>query len=123
MFKDNNTPIYAQIASLIEDEILLGHLKENERVYSTNELSALYEVNPATAGKGLNLLIDEGILYKKRGVGMFVDKDAKKNIQKKRSQAFMESFFSAFVAEAIRLGIDKETLIEMIKAHSWKEEV
>ena len=69
---DSTTPIYIQIAELIEDQILEGIIKEEEQVYSTNELSSLLQVNPATARKGLNLLVDEGILYKKRGVGMFV---------------------------------------------------
>lgn len=122
MFQDTNLPIYMQIASLIEDEILSGHIQSEERVYSTNELSKLYEVNPATAGKGLNLLIEEGVLYKKRGVGMFVSQNALSYIQNKRRVAFMETFISTLIQEAIRLGIDKEALLNMIQSHPWKEE-
>lgn len=122
MFQDTNLPIYMQIASLIEDEILSGHIQSEERVYSTNELSKLYEVNPATAGKGLNLLIEEGVLYKKRGVGMFVSQNALSYIQNKRRVAFMETFISTLIQEAIRLGIDKEALLTMIQSHPWKEE-
>ena len=64
--------IYIQIKEMIEDDILRDVLLEEERVPSTNELARLYAINPATAAKGVNLLVDEGFLYKKRGIGMFV---------------------------------------------------
>ena len=64
--------IYLQICDRIETDILRGVLLEGERVPSTNELARLYTINPATAAKGLGILVDRGILYKKRGLGMFV---------------------------------------------------
>ena len=73
--------IYIQIKEMIEDDILRDVLLEEERVPSTNELARLYAINPATAAKGVNLLVDEGILYKKRGIGMFVATGAKAQIQ------------------------------------------
>lgn len=75
--------IYIQISEMIENDILRDILCEEERVPSTNELAKLYAINPATAAKGINILVEAGIVYKKRGIGMFVAKGAKEVIQKK----------------------------------------
>ena len=84
--------IYIQIKEMIEDDILRDVLLEEERVPSTNELARLYAINPATAAKGVNLLVDEGILYKKRGIGMFVATGAKAQIQGKRREQFYDNY-------------------------------
>ena len=75
--------IYIQIAEMIERDILRDILLEEEKAPSTNELAKLYAINPATAAKGINILVDRGILYKKRGIGMFVVKGAKEMIMAK----------------------------------------
>lgn len=106
--------IYIQIKEMIETDILRDILLEEERVPSTNELAKLYAINPATAAKGVNLLVDEGILYKKRGIGMFVAKGAKKTIQKRRKENFFETYIQGMLTEAASLGITKEDLIDMI---------
>lgn len=106
--------IYIQIKEMIETDILRDILLEEERVPSTNELAKLYAINPATAAKGVNLLVDEGILYKKRGIGMFVAEGAKKTIQKRRRENFFETYIQGMLTEAASLGIMKEDLIDMI---------
>lgn len=106
--------IYIQIKEMIETDILRDILLEEERVPSTNELAKLYAINPATAAKGVNLLVDEGILYKKRGIGMFVAEGAKKTIQKRRREKFFETYIQGMLTEAASLGITKEDLIDMI---------
>ena len=106
--------IYIQIKEMIETDILRDILLEEERVPSTNELAKLYAINPATAAKGVNLLVDEGILYKKRGIGMFVAEGAKKTIQKRRRENFFETYIQGMLTEAASLGITKEDLIDMI---------
>ena len=106
--------IYIQIKEMIETDILRDILLEEERVPSTNELAKLYAINPATAAKGVNLLVDEGILYKKRGIGMFVAGGAKKTIQKRRRENFFETYIQGMLTEAASLGITKEDLIDMI---------
>ena len=80
--------IYIQISEMIENDILRDVLLEDERVPSTNELAKLYAINPSTAAKGINILVDAGILYKKRGIGMFVSAGAKEAISKKRPARF-----------------------------------
>ena len=110
--------IYLQIKEMIEQDILRDILLEGERVPSTNELAKLYAINPATAAKGVNLLVDEGILYKKRGIGMFVASGAKEAIRKKRREHFFENYVKGMLTEAANLGISKEELIEMI---AWEQ--
>lgn len=106
--------IYLQISEMIEDEILRDILKEEEQVPSTTELSKFYKINPATAAKGINLLVDKGILYKKRGIGMFVQEGAKSAIQKSRQESFYETYVTKIVREAKLIGITKEELSKMI---------
>ncbi|MEE0418813.1 MAG: GntR family transcriptional regulator [Lachnospiraceae bacterium] len=107
--------IYIQIKEMIENDILRNILLEEERVPSTNELAKLYAINPATAAKGVNLLVDEGILYKKRGIGMFVATGAKEGITQKRKEQFYDNYVKNLMAEAVSLGITKRELITMIE--------
>ena len=107
--------IYIQIAEMIENDILRDVILEEERVPSTNELAKLYVINPATAAKGINLLVDKGILYKKRGVGMVVESGAKEKIKVGRKAEFYERFVISLLKEAKSLGIGKAELIGMIE--------
>lgn len=107
--------IYIQIKEMIENDILRDILLEEERVPSTNELAKLYSINPATAAKGVNLLVDEGILYKKRGIGMFVAAGAREKIMAKRKKNFYNDYVKNLLAEADSLGITKRELVEMIE--------
>ena len=107
--------IYIQISEMIENDILRDVLLEDERVPSTNELAKLYAINPATAAKGINILMDAGILYKKRGIGMFVSDGAKEVIRTKRKAQFYENYVSEIVNEAKTLGITKAELIAGIE--------
>lgn len=107
--------IYLQIAESIENEILLGNLKEEEQAPSTNQFAKVYQINPATAGKGLNLLVDEGMLYKKRGIGMFVAEGAKEKILKKRQGTFFSEVLPEIILEAKRLEITTEQMVNYIK--------
>ncbi len=114
--------IYIQIKEMIENDILRNILLEEERVPSTNELAKLYAINPATAAKGVNILVDEGILYKKRGIGMFVSTGAKKQIMEKRKKNFYDDYVKSLMAEAGSLGITRQELIAMIQeAENEKE--
>ena len=106
--------IYLQICEMIETEILRDILREEEKVPSTNELAKLYAINPATAAKGVNILVDEGILYKKRGIGMFVSTGAKEQILDKRRGNFYESYVKGMIEEAKSLGISRQELADMI---------
>ena len=107
--------IYLQISEMIETDILRGILQEEERVPSTNELAKLYTINPATAAKGVNLLVDAGILYKKRGIGMFVATGATAQIRQRRKEEFYNVQLQDLLTEAARLGISKEELICQIE--------
>ena len=108
--------IYIQIKEMIENDILRDILLEEERVPSTTELAKLYSINPATAAKGINLLAAEGILQKKRGIGMFVAQGAREKITAKRKKNFYDDYIKSLLAEAGSLGITKRELIEMIES-------
>ncbi len=107
--------IYLQISEMIENDILRDILQEEERVPSTNELARLYTINPATAAKGVNILVESGVLYKKRGIGMFVSTGAKENIMRQRKEQFYDNYIKTLIEEAKSLGITKEELIAMIQ--------
>ena len=114
-FIDDSKPIYAQIAEHIEDEIIRGELAEESQVPSTNQFAVFYQINPATAAKGVNLLVDQGILYKKRGIGMFVKQGARETLMAKRRDEFYEEYVAVMLQEAKKIGITQEQLTEMIQ--------
>lgn len=106
--------IYLQICDMIETDILRDILLEEERVPSTNDLARRYTINPATAAKGMALLVDAGILYKKRGIGMFVASGAKAKILARRREEFQRVALTKLLHEADSLGITKEELLHML---------
>ena len=112
---DQEKPIFIQIAEGIEDGILTGAFPEESQIPSITEFSDNYKINPATALKGINLLVDEEIVFKKRGVGMFVAKGAVSKLQKKRQNQFYDNYVSRLVEEAKRLGITSDEIIAMIE--------
>ena len=112
---DEGKPIFVQIAEQIEDDIIDGVYPAESQVPSTNEFAAFYRINPATAGKGVNLLVDDGILYKKRGIGMFVSDGARERLVAKRREAFRDEYVRPLLAEAAKLGIAPDQLAQMIE--------
>ena len=108
--------IYLQIAEMIETDILRDILLEEERVPSTNELAKLYAINPATAAKGVNILVDEGVLYKKREIGMFVSAGAKEAILSRRKNEFYDNYVKKLLEEAASIGLGKEEVIQLIQS-------
>ncbi|MBU3176046.1 GntR family transcriptional regulator [Clostridium estertheticum] len=104
-----------QIAQTIEDNILKGIFKEETAIPSTTEISVKYKINPATVAKGFNLLVDEGIIYKKRGVGMFVVAGSKEKLIDIRKEKFYENYIVSLIEEAKKLNISSSDIIKMIE--------
>ena len=122
-FEGNQSiPIYIQIAEWLETEILRGNHKQDEKIYSQYQLADMFNINPATAAKGLNILADEEILYKKRGLGMFVAKEAEQIILTKRKNQILKKLVNDLVIEAERLHVSEEELLQLIKAANKKGE-
>src|SRR5688572_27993686 len=111
---DDGRPIFLQIAEQIETSIIDGSLAEEAQVPSTNELAAFHRINPATAAKGVNQLVDDGVLYKKRGIGMFVSPGAQAKLRQRRKDQFSEQCLQPLLAEAAKLGIHPAELKTMI---------
>ncbi len=110
----SDVPIFLQVAEQIESSILSGVFEEEAQIPSTTEVSVMFKINPATVLKGMNILVDRDLIYKKRGVGMFVSAGAKEKITAERRITFYESYVVALLNEAKRLGISKNQLMEMI---------
>lgn len=112
---DDSRPIFVQIAERIENDIIDGAMPEESQVPSTNQFAAFYQINPATAAKGVNLLVDQGILYKRRGIGMFVATGAKARLMEQRREHFFEQYIVTMISEAKKLGITVDQLTDMIR--------
>ncbi len=112
---DDTRPIFVQIAERIENDIIAGELAEEAQVPSTNQFASFYQINPATAAKGVNLLVDQGILYKKRGLGMYVAPGARTRLLEKRREQFYEQYVVTMIREAEKLGMTQEQLADMIQ--------
>ncbi|WP_218108466.1 GntR family transcriptional regulator [Actinacidiphila rubida] len=111
---DDGGPIFAQIAAELANQIADGSVGEGERVASSNELAAFYRVNPATAARSLTVLLDEGLVEKRRGVGMFVAVGARERLVEARRRLFAERYVRPLVVEAERLGIGWDELVELV---------
>jgi DNA-binding transcriptional regulator YhcF (GntR family) len=112
---DDGRPIFIQISERVQDDIIEGRITEESQVPSTNQFAAFYKINPATAAKGINLLVDEGILYKKRGIGMFVAEGAREKVIYKRKEQFFDQYIVTMIHEAKKLGITVDQLADMIR--------
>jgi DNA-binding transcriptional regulator YhcF (GntR family) len=112
---DEGRPLFQQIAEHVEAAILDGSLPPDSQAPSTNELAAFHRINPATAAKGVNQLVQDGILYKKRGIGMFVAPDARERVLGRRREAFGREFVGPLVQEARRLGLTPEDVKKLIE--------
>jgi len=116
---DEGAPLFVQIAERLAEEIADGSLAEGGRVPSANELAAYYRINPATAAKGIGMLTDDGLLEKRRGIGMFVAAGARSRLLGERRKRFTERYVEPLVAEAGRLGIDADDLVALIRESSF----
>lgn len=119
---NNQSLIYQQITELIEEGIISGEYGADEQVPSTNEISRVFNINPATAAKGVNRLVDEGLLYKKRGIGMFVEQDVKNILLKNRRETFAKMDAAAFIKKAKKLQFTKKEVLEILEASAYEEE-
>ena len=112
---DGREPIYVQIAESIRAEILSGALKEGDQVMSTTQYATTYRINPATAAKGVNVLVERGILVKRRGIGMFVAPGARAQLIAERRGAFADRYIDPLLAEASALGLDADDLAQLLR--------
>jgi GntR family transcriptional regulator len=112
---DESRPIFVQIAEQVENDIIAGETAEETQVPSINEFAMFYRINPATALKGVNLLVDDGILYKKRGIGMFVAAGARERLIAKRRDEFRTEYLTPLLTEAAKLGITTTQLIDLLR--------
>lgn len=121
---DDKQPIFLQIKEKIEDQIVNKHLKEHDQIPTTTQMVSFYKVNHITVSKGINLLVDEEIVYKKRGVGMFVAEGARERLLQRRKDMFADKYVLPMIQEAKKLGLNKKeisAIIENIKESDSNE--
>lgn len=107
-------PIYEQIRDWLADQIIDETLVEHDKVPSTNEIVTYFKVNHITVSKGVTELVEEGVLYKKRGVGMFVSEGARGKLLEKRREGFVEEYLKPMLEEAVKLDLSKSDIQKMI---------
>ena len=113
---DDRTPIYRQIAEQIRGQVLDGTLDEGQQVMSTTQYASFYRINPATAAKGFQELVDEEILVKRRGIGMFVAPGARERLRAGRRDRFVDEVVEPMIAEARAIGVPLASVIAHIEA-------
>ncbi|PSL46966.1 GntR family transcriptional regulator [Salsuginibacillus halophilus] len=112
---DDQKPIFIQIKEKIEDQIVNGYLQEDEKIPSTTQMVDFYKVNHLTISKGMNLLADEGVIYKKRGVGMFVAEGAQRKVKQQRKASFADDYVRPMMQEAEKLGLSEDEVNHLIQ--------
>ncbi len=112
---DDGRPLFLQIAESVEDSIVEGSLLEESRAPSTNELATFHRINPATAAKGIQMLVDKGVIYKRRGIGMFVAPGAREQLLAERRSAFATRFVEPLLAEARTLGLRPDDIVAIVR--------
>lgn len=113
---EEGKPLFVQIAEQVEDSVVEGSLAEEAQAPSTNELAAFYRINPATAAKGVNMLVGKGVLYKRRGIGMFVSPGARDLLLQERRSAFALRYVQPLLAEALKIGLGPDDVAELVRA-------
>jgi DNA-binding transcriptional regulator YhcF (GntR family) len=117
---DGSSPIYAQVKAAIEEDILIGAFAPGEQIPSNRQLVAMWEVNPMTVLKGVDLLVAEGILFKKRGMGMFVAPEAPEVLRKRLGGSFGKERIEPLVKTAAALGLQRGALHALIDK-AWED--
>ena len=115
-------PLFRTLAQTIERGIVDGSYPEETQIPSTNEFALHLRINPATANKGINLLVDAGLLYKRRGIGMFVAEGARRRLLAQRTERFAEDYVDPMVAEGQRLGLQPEDIVELVRGRAVSAE-
>lgn len=115
---DDDRPLFLQIAESVEESIIDGSLAEETKAPSTNELAAFHRINPATAAKGIGMLVDKGVLYKRRGIGMFVADGARELLLADRREAFVADYVAPLLTEARRIGMTADDVRALLVEHA-----
>ncbi|GAA1828692.1 GntR family transcriptional regulator [Agromyces salentinus] len=113
---DESRPIFIQITEQVENDIIEGTLAEGSQIPSTNEFAAFLRINPATALRGVNRLVDDGIVEKRRGIGMFVTAGARERLVERRRAEFSAQYIRPLIVEAEKLGLDIDELAALIRS-------
>ena len=110
----NDSPIYVQIARDIRQRILSGELTSGDQLMSTTQYATTYRINPATANKAFADLVADGIIYKRRGIGMFVSNDAPEILRAEGRATYRETVLAPAVRTGLNLGMSADEIHRLI---------
>ena len=119
---DDSSPIYQQLKNEIEAAIIAGNIREDEQLASIRSLAQEYRLNPQTVANAVGELLQEGYLYKKRGIGMFVKEGSRQKLSSKRKEQFKKKEFKKVLKNAKILGLSKQELLQMVTSYYEEEE-
>lgn len=119
---DDRSPIYRQIADQIRSDVLRGTLVAGGQVMSTTQYATHYRINPATAQKAFQQLVDEGVLHKRRGIGMFVTDEARGALRDRHRERFFSDVVDPVVAEARAIGVPLDDVVARIRTLAQEED-
>ncbi|MDE2196176.1 MAG: GntR family transcriptional regulator [Gammaproteobacteria bacterium] len=110
----DNQPIYRQLRDRVVAMILEGTLKEGDPLPSVRSVAAEYQINPLTVLKGYQALVDEELVEKRRGLGMFVKAGASRALMKNERALFLKAEWPLIVQRITRLGMDVQELLDAV---------
>lgn len=109
IWKDT-APIYRQLADRLSGQLLAGDPPEGEAMPSVRTLAGLYTINPLTVGRALQVLVDDGLVESRRGVGMYVQTGAQLRLRRAERERFLAHEWPALLTRLRQLGIDADEL-------------
>ncbi|MBL8298849.1 MAG: GntR family transcriptional regulator [Rhodanobacteraceae bacterium] len=109
---NDNTPIYRQLRDRVVAMILDGVLNEGDALPSVRQVAADFQLNPITVSKAYQELVDEQLVEKRRGIGMYVNEGAREMLLKNERERFLREEWPALYARLKRLGLDVERLVQ-----------
>jgi DNA-binding transcriptional regulator YhcF (GntR family) len=119
---DNDRPIYLQVKEAVEEAILAGEFQPGQAIPSNSQLVELFRITPVTVQRASDLLVAEGLVQKRRGVGMFVCDDALERIQRAYREGFDAEYVKPLLHRAGQLGISLGELETMLERQMGEEQ-
>lgn len=108
---NDNTPIYRQLKDKVVGMMLDGALKAGDALPSVRQIAAEYQLNPITVSRAYQELVDENLVEKRRGIGMYVTEGASEKLLASERERFVRDEWPAMVERIRRLGLDLEQLL------------
>ena len=119
---NDNAPIYRQLRDRIVAMILDGVLKQGDALPSVRQVAADFQLNPITVSKGYQELVDEQLVEKRRGLGMYVTEGARDALLQSERERFLREEWPMLHARLKRMGLDLKTLMDQVRSDQTRSD-